>query len=168
MKASRLRSYCPFLFAILFASTAADSHTRAADITSGEDAVILDESWDIDIRSFEEIRERYHQRLQILTPRGAEEYKEAGVGYNPWVSIKDFRGLVESPNGKRFDVKKQNIVDTASFPSFVLYSDSKQRVMIFPGVIPGAVIEYSYEKDIRNIFFMSDTFPLQDEIPIRL
>src|SRR5437773_11512640 len=120
------------LFALLgaasFLSVADQAHS--ADITAGEDAVMLEEKWDIDIRSPEDVLERYSRRLQILTPRGAEEYKGAAVGYNPWISIKDFRGSVESPNGKRFDVKKQNIVDTAVFESFVLYADSKQRVMI--------------------------------------
>ena len=158
------------LFALLgaasFLSVADQAHS--ADITAGEDAVILEEKWDIDIRSPEDVLERYSRRLQILTPRGAEEYKGAAVGYNPWISIKDFRGSVEPPNGKRFDVKKQNIIDTALFESFVLYADSKQRVMIFPGAVPGAVIEYSYEKEIRSIFFMEDTFSLQEEIPIKL
>src|SRR5437867_209526 len=158
------------LFALLGAATFLSVADRAhsADITAGEDAVILEEKWDIDIRSPEDILERYSRRLQILTPHGAEEYKGAAVAYNPWVSIKDFRGSVEPPNGKRFDVKKQNIIDTALFESFVLYADSKQRVMIFPGAVPGAVIEYSYEKEIRSIFFMEDTFSLQEEIAIRL
>jgi len=168
MTLSLLRLYCSLLLAIPLALSFADSHACAADITSGEDAVILEESWDIDIRSPEEVHERYHQRVQILTPHGADEYKEAGVAYSPWVDIKDFHGSVEPPHGKKFDVKKQNVVDSASFPSFVLYADSKQRVMIFPGAVPGAVIDYGYEKEIRNIFFMDHTFPLQDDIPIRL
>ena len=121
------------LFALLATAvllSVADRPAYSADITAGEDAVILEEKWDIDIRSPEDILERYSRRLQILTPHGAEEYKGAAVAYNPWVSIKDFRGSVEPPNGKRFDVKKQNIIDTALFESFVLYADSKQRVMI--------------------------------------
>src|SRR6266566_3738801 len=148
--------------------TAADRPVHSADITAGEDAVILEEKWEIDIRSPEDIHERFSQRLQVLTPRGVEEYKEAAVGYNPWVSITDLRGSVEPPQGKRIDVKKQNIVDSAVYGSYQLYSSDKQRTIIFPGVVPGAVVEYSYEKRLTNIFFMDDTFPLQEEVPIRL
>ena len=56
----------------------------AGDITTGEDAVILDETWDIDIHSPEEARVRYSCRTQVLTARGAEEYGAVGIGYTPW------------------------------------------------------------------------------------
>ncbi len=142
--------------------------SRAADITAGEDLVILEEKWDVDIRSPEDIHEVYTQRVQILTARGAEEYKEVPVDYNPWVSISDLRGSVQPPQGKRIDVKKQNILDSARYGEYQLYSSDKQRTMVFPGVVPGAVVEYGYEKRITNIFFMDNTFWLQEQIPIRL
>jgi len=59
------------------------AHHRDAsggDITTGEDAVILDETWDIDIHSPEEARVRYSCRTQVLTARGAEEYRAVGIG----------------------------------------------------------------------------------------
>lgn len=140
---------------------------RAADITSGEDAVILEEAWAIDILSPEQGRVRYSSRTRILTPRGAARYGGVGIAYDKWVTITRLRAAVVSPEGKKTDVKKQHIVDSNEFGSFELYSDSKQRTIVFPGAVPGAVLEYSYEKDVRNLFFLPKGIQLQDEIPIQ-
>ena len=139
----------------------------SADITAGEDAVILEESTSIDIRSAEEARVRYARRIEILTSRGAQEYGGAAVGYNKWVTIEDLRASVTSAQGKSVDVKKQSIVDSDQFGSYELYSDSKQRTIVFPGAAPGAILEYRYELSVRNLFFLPAEMDLQDEIPIQ-
>lgn len=150
----------------LFLSSGA-SPARPADILSGEDAVILEETVEIDIRSVEVAVVRKSRRTQALTPHGAEEQGGVAVGYNAWESIRSLRGSVELPQGKRVEVKKQFIVDSAQFGSYDLYSDSKQRTLIFPGAVTGAILEYSYEKEVRNLFFLPGGISLQEEIPIR-
>jgi transglutaminase-like putative cysteine protease len=140
---------------------------RAADITTGEDAVILEEIRTIEVISPERGRVRHSSRIKILTPRGAERYGGVGISYNRWETITGLRASVLSPEGKKIEVKKHHIVDSNQFGSFELYSDSKQRTIVFPGAVPGAVVEYGYEKDVRNLFFLSSEISMQDEIPIQ-
>ena len=152
----------------LLAAAAPHGSTASPDLGKGEDAVLLEESLEIDIASATSARVRYLNRTQVLTLRGVDRYDGAAISYAPGVTIHDLRGTVISPTGKRLEVKKQQIADGAAFASFELYSDSMMRVVTFPGVVPGAVLEYSYEKEVRNLFYLPGDFDLQESIPVRL
>src|SRR6266540_5707192 len=123
-----------FIFALL-ALPAGGSLPRAADLEEGKDAVLLEESLDIEIVSETLARVRYSNRTKVLTGKGIEEKRYAAISYNPSVTIREFRAAVIPPNGKRAEVKKQWFQDGAAFASFELYSDSKYRAVEFPGVV---------------------------------
>ncbi|HEU4401609.1 MAG TPA: DUF3857 domain-containing protein [Candidatus Polarisedimenticolia bacterium] len=137
-------------------------------IEAGQDAVLLEENQEIEIVSPTLARVRHLERTKILTPRGAEEYGTASIFYNPSSTIRDLRAAVISPEGKRSEVKKQQIFEGAAFAGFELYSDSKHRSIDFPGAVPGATLEYSYEQEFHNLFYLPCVFLLQEEIPARL
>jgi len=157
-----------FLFSLLISRSGADPLVPASGFESAEDAVVLEESLDIEILSEAEARVSYLNRTQVLTPHGAERYGVASVSYNPWVTIRNLRASVVSPAGKRMEVKKQGISDGSDFASYELYSDWKQRRVHFPGGVPGSVLEYRYETMLHTLFFLPRVFPLRDEIPVRL
>ncbi len=167
MNALRIVLSATVLACGLLPSTDTERASRAADNESGEDAVLLEESLEIEIVSPTEARQRYLNRTKILTPRGAEEHGSASIFYNPWVTIRDLRASVLPPAGKRVEVKKQQVWDGSAFASFELYSDSRHRTIHFPGAVPGATLEYSYEQVVRNLFHLDTDFPLQDDIPAR-
>jgi transglutaminase-like putative cysteine protease len=141
----------------------------ASGVTAAvHDAVILQEELSIEVRSITDARERYHRRVQVLTPRGVEEFDSDETYYMPGVSIVRFEGSVTLPSGKILKAGKSNVVDAPALASFELYSDFRQRVMTLPGVVPGAVIDFSYEKSLRNLFFLPDAFFLQADVPVKL
>jgi len=140
----------------------------AADLAKGQDAVLLEERLEIAVASATSARVRYTNRTQVLTQRGAERYDVAFVGYGKGVTIRDLRGAVVSPAGKRAEVKRQQIADAAAFESYALYADSMVRAINFPGVVPGSTVEYSWEQEIGNLFFLPDRFDLQEAIPVRI
>jgi len=146
-----------------------DGRLRAADIETGEDAVLLEETLDIEIVSESLARVRYVNRTKVLTVRGVEEHLGASAYYNPSITLREMRGAVISPAGKRTEVRKQQIVDHAAFASFELFSDSKNRSIVFPGVVPGSTLEHEYEVEMRNLFFLQEfmLFDLQEWIPVR-
>ncbi|HXH27721.1 MAG TPA: DUF3857 domain-containing protein [Candidatus Polarisedimenticolia bacterium] len=141
--------------------------TTAQPGGTDRDAILLEETMEIDIRSLTDARLHYLNRTQVLTPRGVEEYDAASVFYEPDVVVKDLRGSVTGPNGKTTSIKKQQIVDGAAFASYELYSDSRHRTIVFPGVVPGATVEHSYDLEIRNLFHLPRRFDLQAPIPVR-
>jgi transglutaminase-like putative cysteine protease len=139
-----------------------------ADLARGQDAVLVEERMEIAITSETQARVRYLNRTQVLTARGAERYDAAFVNYGKGVTIRDLHGAVVSPAGKRTEVKRQQIADAAAFESYTLYADSMVRALHFTGVVPGATVEYSYEQQVDNLFFLPSRFDLQEAIPVRL
>ena len=155
------------LFTLLLLGALPGFLLPAAPAERKEDAVVLEESLDVEIISESEARVRFLNRTQVMTLRGVERYSGAEEWYNPSVTIRDLRASVTSPSGKRVDLKKQQFSDSSAFASFVLYSDSRRRGVHFPGAEPGSILEYSYEKSLRGLFFVPDEFYLQREIPAR-
>jgi transglutaminase-like putative cysteine protease len=151
----------------LLALPAGRSLPRAADLEEGEDAVLLEESLDIEIVSETLARVHYSKRTKVLTAKGVDENDEASVYYNPSITIREFRAAVISPQGKRSEVKKQQFFDRAVFESFELYSDAKYRSVSFPGLVPGSTVEYRYEEEVRNLFYLPAEFDFQEKIPVR-
>src|SRR3989442_3190215 len=154
-------------FACLLLSPAPERAARADEETMIEDAVVLEETVEVQIASSTEARLRFKERLQVLTSAGVEAFQHVPVFYNHWVDLRELRGAVISPAGKRVELKKQNIVDTGF--SYELYSEDRNRVLEFQGVVPGSTIEYEYEQAFRSLFFLlQNGFDLQEPFPIRL
>jgi len=134
------------------------------------DAVLLQESLDIEIVSESLARVHYSNQTKVLTPKGVDEYDTASIFYNPTQTIREFHAAVISPQGKRSEVKKQQFFDGSAFASFELYADTKHRSVSFPGLVPGSTLEYEYEEEMRNLFYLfylSDSFSFQEDIPAR-
>ncbi len=140
---------------------------RAADIEDGQDAVLLEEHLDIEIVSETLARVHYFNRTKVITAKGVDEHDVASIFYNPTVTIHGFHAAVTSPQGKRSEVKKQQFFDGAAFASFELYADTKHRSVSFPGLTPGSTLEYEYEEEMRNLFYLPGAFDFQENIPAR-
>jgi transglutaminase-like putative cysteine protease len=164
---------CAVLLSLLLWPASGGDGYRATEVTQAgqdetdKDAILLEETMEIEVRSLTDARLHYSKRTQVLTPRGVQSFDRASVFYEPGVVVKDLRGWVTPPDGKKISVKKQAIVDGAAFASFELYSDSRHRTILFPGVVPGATVEYSYDLEIRNLFQLPRFFDLQETIPAR-
>jgi transglutaminase-like putative cysteine protease len=132
------------------------------------DAVLLEEELDIDIHSLDKARERYRQRVQVLTADGVAEFDQALAFHGPEETFLKIQGSVTLPSGKVLKVDRSSIADHPAVEGYVLYSDARVRVLNFPGVVPGAVVEYSYEKEVSNLNHLTRTFNLQETYPARL
>lgn len=140
----------------------------AADDPSGEDAELLEEHLDIVIQSAARAEVRYLNRTRVISRRGADRYASAAIYHNPSITIRDLEGAVISPAGKKYKVKKKQISDRAWLASYDLYSDAMMRAISFPQVVPGSIVEYSYEQEVRNLHYLPKSFDLQARIPVGL
>jgi hypothetical protein len=171
MSRHRLHSW---IVAALVAGLAPATHPPpspgTADIEAGEDVVILEEVQEIDILSVRSARVRYRRVAKVLTPRGAESERFASVYFNPSMVVRELKGAVTPPQGKRIETKKQQIEEGAAFASFELYADTRHRTIRFPGLVPGATVEHSFEVEIRNLFYLRfyDELAFQELVPARL
>jgi transglutaminase-like putative cysteine protease len=155
------------LAAALLAAPILAATAPPENLGKGDDAVLLEETLEIEIASPTSARVKFTNRTIVLTQRGAEHYDFTGVDYGPGVRIRNLEGAVISPAGKRVEVKKQMIADHAAFESFVLYADSMVRSISFPGVAPGSIVEYSWEQEVSNFHWLPHAYGLQERIPVR-
>jgi len=155
------------LVCFLMLTPGAQRPARAANTAAMDDAVILEENMDIEIVSGNQARLRHRRVVQILTANGADFFGSESVEYNPWIEIRELRGAVVSPSGKRVELKKQAISES-SYTSFELYSEDKVRTLNFAGTVPGSTVEFEYEQSFRSVFFLPDWVSLQEHVPVRL
>jgi transglutaminase-like putative cysteine protease len=141
---------------------------HAGELHQGHDAIVLEESLEIEVFSITNAQVRYLNRTQVLTPRGVEEHNVASLTYGAGETIQRLEGSVLLPSGKRLRAAGRDMVDGPAFASFELYSDTRHRSIHFPGVVAGSVVEHSYVKDVHNLFRLGDTFFLQQSVPVQL
>lgn len=154
----------------LCVSTGPVTVTAPTDIEAGEDAVILDDTLTIDITSSTEARVTRSWRIKILTEAGLdkiERLEQSVIYYWPCCPVRNLRGAVIAPSGKRTAVRKQDVYDGAAVAEYELYSDSRYRDVDFPGVVPGSVLEFGSEQEFTNLFYLPDVWTFQEVIPIR-
>ena len=161
---------CCLLLLPMLPSAARTSRAEAPPAPAAaprEDALLLEESMEITIVSRTEARERRVSRTQILTTRGADLYDVASIPFRRGVTLKEVRGAVILPGGKRVEVKKNQMVDRADFASYELFSDTMERLITFPGVVPGAIVEHSYVREFASLVNMPAGMYFQDFIPAK-
>ncbi len=145
----------------------ADARLEAAAPPEPYDSVILEEDLSIEIHSLDRARVRYRNRTHVLTGRGVEALDGVSLWYNPSVTFWKLGGTVQLPSGK---VNKKGVTtayDGTAFSSYELYSDMRQKVLTFTGLVPGAIVEYGYEKEVTNLFYLRDELLLQEAVPAR-
>jgi transglutaminase-like putative cysteine protease len=156
----------PLLSILLILYSAASGVALAADTKVSDDAVVLEESIDIEIVAGDQARLHRREVVQVLTVNGIDAFESVEVRSNPWIQIRDLHGAVMPPSGKRVEMKKQAISEGAD-TSFELYSEDKVRTLHFSGVVPGSTIEFEYEQSFRSVFFLPDWFSLQGPMPVK-
>ena len=67
--------------------------------------------------------------------------------------------------GKEYEVKEKDAVETSPF-GYVLYEDTRFKLLKIPVAEPGSVVGYEYEQKHRP-YILQDTWSFQDEIPLR-
>lgn len=140
---------------------------HAADPAAKDDAVVLEESMDIEILAGNQARLRHRKVVQVLTPNGVDSFGSVSVVSNPWIEIHGLHGAVDSPSGRRVELKKQAISES-SYTTFELYSEDKVRTLTFTGAVPGSTVEFEYEQSFRSVFFLPDWIALQAHVPVKL
>ncbi len=117
--------------------------------------------------SNESNRTKYSERrlMKLFTDEGIEKWSDvtlrAAVGS---YDVRNLSGRTILPDGTEIPLDQQNV-------RVKLLRQGKRRVKFksatFPGVVPGAIIEYSFDILTKgNSFFTEDTWSIQHELPV--
>src|ERR1041384_5145860 len=122
----------------------ADLALKTAVVEPNADAEAI--FWDIRIDDGGEndLVLNHYVRIKIFTERGRDQYSKVDIPFLPGVKIKDVAARTIKPDGSILELLKDDIIEK----TVVKVSGLKLRTktFAFPGIEPGAIIEYNGRK----------------------
>jgi len=131
------------------------------------DAVLLYSEQNVTVLSADKIRTQVRVVYKILRP-GGRDFGRVRVPFGPSVKINSLKAWCIPAQGKDYEVKEKDAVETAllEVQGGELYSDVKDKILQIPAADPGNVIGYEYEIEERPLF-LQDSWEIQSTIPAR-
>jgi hypothetical protein len=129
------------------------------------DAVLLYSETNVTVLSIDKIKTRVREAYKILRPEGRKR-GTVGAYFNPGRKITNLRGWCIPAQGKDYEVKEKDAVDTSAAAGYEVFSDVKYRHLSIPAPDPGNIIGYEYEVE-EQPFFLQDIWDFQGVDPVR-
>ena len=107
----------------------------------------------------------HYVRIKIFTERGRDEHSKVDIPYLGSVKIKDVAARTIKPDGTIIELAKEDIIEKV----VVKVSGLKLRTktFAFPGIEPGAIIEYKWKEVVSNSSANNLRLQFQRDIPVQ-
>lgn len=122
-----------------------------------QNRLYLDSEWDINVE------ENYYRALLYLNDK-AEDFATQSIYVGQNYTLLSFSARTIKKNGEVLILTEKDLHPTQLKPDFVEFSDDKSVKFTFPGVEPGAILEFSYRLNRRS-FFGGDIWAIQSSVP---
>ena len=129
------------------------------------DAVLLYSETDVTVISADKMRTRVREAYKILRPNG-RHHGTVRVPFDAQSRINSLRGWCIPAQGKDYEVKEKDAIESAYSPEFVLASDAKVKILQIPAPDVGNIVGYEYETEERPVFLQS-IWDFQEHDPVR-
>lgn len=165
---------CAFLFAPAAHAASGAPDWMRAQLTSPvpehddeTDAVVLWSDTQITVQAPGKMTRRERRVLKILRTNG-ESYGVVSKEFTPQSRVTSMHGWSIPAQGKDFEVKDRDIIETAvtNVDGGELISDVRRRLMRIPAAVPGNLIGFEIEQEIQP-YEMTDEWDIQDTLPVR-
>jgi tetratricopeptide (TPR) repeat protein len=108
--------------------------------------------------------------VKILNERGKESFAETAISYDStFERVEVLWARTIKPDGAVVDVGSRHIRDVSKYMNFPLYSNARARIISFPEVVDGAVIDYAvkvHNNELIDKKHFVIGYPLQSSEPI--
>jgi len=143
----------------------ADLALKAAVVEPNADAEAI--FWDIRIDDGGEndLVLNHYVRIKIFTERGRDQYSKVDIPFLAGIKIKDVAARTIKPDGTIVELLKDDIIEK----TVVKVSGLKLRTktFAFPGIEPGAIIEYKWKEVRSNSSANNMRLQFQRDIPVQ-
>ncbi|HTR23825.1 MAG TPA: DUF3857 and transglutaminase domain-containing protein [Terriglobales bacterium] len=129
------------------------------------EAVLLYSDTSVTVLSEDKVRTHVRKAYKILRPEGRER-GYLGVNLNPGRKITSLHGWCVPAQGKDYEVKDKDALETSAGEGFEVYSDAKYRVLRIPAPEPGNIVGYEYEVE-EQPFWLQKEWEFQELDPVR-
>jgi hypothetical protein len=129
------------------------------------DAVLLYSDKSVTVLSEDKVRTHVRRAYKILRPEGRER-GIVGVDFSPGKKITSLHGWCIPAQGKDYEVKEKDALETSAGEGYEVFSDVKGKVLRIPAPDPGNVVGYEYETE-EQPFWLQDEWDFQGLDPVR-
>ena len=131
------------------------------------DAVVLYSETELTVLAPGKLK-RLERRVYKILRSDGEGYGVVGINFDSQSRITSMHGWSIPAQGKDFEVKDRDIIETAmsNIDGGELISDIRRKVMRIPAAVPGSVIGYEIEQEMQP-YEMTDEWDFQDTVPVR-
>ena len=144
---------------------AADIALKAAVVEPNADAEAI--FWDIriDDSGWDDLVLNHYVRIKIFTERGRDLHSKIDIPFIGGVKIKDVAARTIKPDGSIIELAKEDVLEKM----VVKVSGLKLRTktFAFPGIEPGAIIEYKWKEVRSNTSANNMRLQFQRDIPVQ-
>ncbi|GAB4184954.1 MAG: hypothetical protein Kow00108_22460 [Calditrichia bacterium] len=131
------------------------------------DAVVLNDSGQIDIKTSNKLFSSTYERIRVIKILNADGFKYSNVviPYTKGNDISIRRAFTISPDGTIHPVLFKDVYDIPFHPNYVFYSDQMAKIFTFPNVTENSILYYEYVVKYSHITATSG-WNFQSTIPI--
>ena len=144
---------------------AADIALKAPIVESNADAEAI--FWDIrvDDGGANDLVLSHYVRIKIFNERGRDKHSKIDIPYFGGVKIKDVAARTIRPDGSIVELMKDDILEKTVVKVSGL--KLKTKTFAFPGIEPGAIIEYKWKEVLSNRSANNMRLQFQRDIPVQ-
>jgi len=131
------------------------------------DAVVLYSETELTVQAPGKMK-RVERRVYKILRSNGEAYGAVRVDFTPQSRVMSMHGWSIPAQGKDFEVKDRDVVETAvtNVDGGELISDLRRKFMRIPASVPGSIIGYEIEQEMQP-YEMTDEWDIQDMVPVR-
>src|ERR1043165_7605061 len=143
----------------------ADLALKAAVVEPNADAEAI--FWDIrvDDGGANDLVLSHYVRIKIFNERGRDKYSKIDIPYFNHVKIKDVAARTIKPDGSIIELAKDDIIEKTVVKASGL--KLRTKTFAFPGIEPGAIIEYKWKEVRSNSSANNLRLQFQRDIPVQ-
>jgi hypothetical protein len=143
----------------------ADLALKAAVVEPNADAEAI--FWDVrvDDGGENDLVLSHYVRIKIFNERGREKYSKIDIPYINGVKIKDVAARTIKPDGSILELAKDDIIEKVVVKASGL--KLRTKTFAFPGIEPGAIIEYKWKEVRSNSSANNLRLQFQRDIPVQ-
>ena len=111
---------------------------------------------------------RLERRVYRILRGNGEAYGGVRAYFTPQSRVTSMRGWSIPAQGKHFEVKDRDVIETAitNVDGGELISDLRLKFMVIPASVPGSIIGYEIEREMQPDE-MTDEWDIQETVPVR-
>ena len=143
----------------------ADLALKEAKVEANADAEAI--FWDIriDDGGYSDLVLSHYVRIKIFNERGRENHSKMDIPYVSGIKIKDIAARTIKADGTIVELLKDDIIEKTVVKANGL--KLKTKTFAFPGIEPGAIIEYKWKEVISNSSANNLRLQFQRDIPVQ-